>query len=196
MIFMLLVFSFLAIDRVNAGVFAAGFTASSTEIILLLGFQIAFGFVYQALGVLIMVFMLGLALGAASHKLLFKENHPRFYLLIQLLMAAVVTLILLFISLVPFLKLSDAIIFTAFLILALGIACLTGLVFSGAALLSKGGVEKVAASNYAVDLYGSALGALITAVVLLPLIGIKMTLVMLALVNTGTAMWYLLSKNR
>ncbi len=194
MILMLLVFSFLAIDRVNAGVFAAGFTAASTEIILLLGFQITFGFVYQALGVLIMVFMLGLAIGAASRKILFKENHPRNYLLIQLFMAAVVTLILLFISLVPFLELPDAIIFTTFLLFVLGIAFLTGLVFSYAAMISKGGIDKVAASNYAIDLYGSALGALLTAVVLLPLIGIKMTLVILALMNTGTAMWFYLSK--
>ena len=194
MILMLLVFSFLTIDRVNAGVFAAGFTASSTEIILLLGFQITFGFVYQALGVLIMVFMLGLALGAASRKIIFKKSHPRYFLFIQLLMAAFVTLILLFISLVPFLELPDSIIFSVFLFFVLGIAFLTGLIFSYAAVISKGGIDKVAASNYAVDLYGSALGALITAVIMLPLIGIKMTLLLLALFNTAAAGWYFLGK--
>lgn len=194
MIFMLLVFSFLAADRINAGVFAAGFTASSTEIILLLGFQITFGYVYQALGVLIMVFMLGLAVGAAARKILIRDSHPRSYLLIQLLMAAFVILILLFISLVPFLNLPDAVFFAAFLFFALGVAFLTGLVFSYAAMISKGGIDKVTASNYAIDLYGSALGALLTSVILLPLIGIKMTLVILALLNTATAGWYYLGK--
>ncbi|MBE0647266.1 MAG: hypothetical protein IH596_05730 [Bacteroidales bacterium] len=190
MILMVIVFSFLAIDRVNAGVFAAGFTASSTEIILLMGFQIIFGYVYQALGVLIMVFMLGLALGAASRKILFKSIRPRSYLLLQLLMAVVAILVLLFISLVPFLELPDAVVFSAFLFFVLGISFLTGLIFSYAALLSKGGIDKVAASNYAVDLYGAALGALLTTVILLPLLGIKMTLVMLALLNTVTAVWF------
>ncbi len=196
MILMLLVFSFLVADRVNAGVFAAGFTASSTEIILLLGFQVIFGYVYQALGVLIMVFMLGLALGAAFRKILFKSIHPRSYLLIQLLMAGFVILILLFISLVPFLELPDAIIFAAFIFFVLGISFLTGLVFSFAALISKGGIDKVAASNYAIDLYGSALGALLTTIVLLPLMGIKMTLVMLAILNTVTALWYFATGRR
>ncbi|MBL7138652.1 MAG: hypothetical protein ISS17_07755 [Bacteroidales bacterium] len=193
---LLLVLSFLSINRVNAGIFAAGFTASSTEIILLLGFQITFGFVYQALGVLIMVFMLGLALGAASRKILFRESYPRNYLLLQLLMATFVIVILMFIALVPFLELQDYMIFTTFLILAFGIAFLTGLVFSFAALISKGGVEKVTASNYAVDLYGSALGALLTAVILLPLIGIHITLVVLAILNTCTAMWFFVSRKK
>jgi len=196
MILMLFVFSFLAIDRINAGVFAAGFTASSTEIILLLGFQVTFGYVYQALGVLIMVFMLGLALGAASKKLLFKETRPKYYLLIQLLMAVMVVLILLYISLVPFLELPDAAVFAAFIFFVTGFAFFTGLVFSYAALISKGGIDKVAASNYAVDLYGAALGALITTVILLPLMGIKMTLVILAILNTVSAIWYFATGKR
>lgn len=195
-ILMLLVFSFLAMNHINAGVFAAGFTASSTEIILLLGFQIIFGYVYQALGVLIMVFMLGLALGSAFRKVLFKDNYPRHYLLLQLFIAAVVILILVFISLVPFLNLPDAAVFAAFLFFVMGIAFLTGLVFSFAAVISKGGIDKVAAANYAVDLYGSALGALLTTVVLLPLIGIRMTLMMLAVLNTATATLYFVTGSR
>jgi len=193
MIFMLVVLTFLAINRVNAGIFAAGFTTSSTEVILLLGFQITFGFVYQALGVMIMVFMLGLALGAASRKLLFRKHPLRNYLLIQLLLAAFVILTLLFITLVPFLKQTDAFVFSAFLLLSFGISYITGLVFSFAALISKGGTEKVTASNYAVDLYGSALGALLTGVVLLPLLGITLSLALLALLNTASAGWFFLS---
>lgn len=196
MIFMLLVFSFLAVDRVNAGVFAAGFTAASTEVILLLGFQVTFGFVYQVLGILIMVFMLGLALGAASRKLLFKTSRPGNYMLIQLLMAVIILMVLLFITLLPLMVLPDALLFAAFLFFVLGIAFLTGLVFSCAAMISKGGIDKVAASNYAIDLYGSALGALITTVILLPLIGIRMTLVVLVLLNTCSAGWYFITGRR
>jgi len=196
MIVMLLVLSFLTINRVNAGVFTAGFSASSTEIILLIGFQITFGYVYKALGVLIMMFMAGLALGSAMRKVIFRSVKPRHYLLVQMLMALSITVILLFITLLPVLYISDALLFTAFLVFIAGISFLTGLVFSSAALLSKGGIEKVAASNYAVDLYGSALGALTTTVVLLPLIGIRSTLIVLVLLNTMSAFWFAMTGRR
>jgi len=52
----------------------------------------------------------------------------------------------------------------------------------------------VAASNYAVDLYGSALGALLTTVVLLPLVGLFNTLLLLALLNTVTATVYFVAR--
>jgi len=190
----LLVLSFLAIDSVNAGLFAAGFTASSTEIILLLGFQVIFGYVYQALGVLIMVFMLGLALGAASRKVLFKEARKRAYLLMQLMLAALTLLILVCFTLLPLFSLPDGVVFALFILLAMGTAFITGLEFSFAALISKGGSEKIAAANYAVDLYGSALGALLTTVVLLPLVGLFNTLLLLTLLNTVTATVYFVAR--
>jgi len=194
LISLLIVLSFLALNSVNAGLFAAGFTASSTEIILLLGFQITFGYVYQALGVLIMVFMLGLALGAGSRRILFKEGRKIYYLMMQLMLAALAILILIFITLIPAFRMADQLLFALFLILSFGVAFLTGLEFSFAALLSKGGVEKVAANNYAVDLYGSALGALLTAVFFLPLVGITGTLLFLGLLNTCTAVLFYISK--
>ena len=194
LIIFLIVLTFLALDSVNAGLFAAGFTASSTEIILLLGFQITFGYVYQALGVLIMVFMLGLALGAGLRRMIFKDGRKMYYLLLQLLLAAFAILILIVITLIPAIRMGDAILFSLFLILSFGVAFLTGLEFSFAALLSKGGQEKVAANNYAVDLYGSAMGALLTAVFFLPLIGLTGTLLFLGILNTCTAVWFYISK--
>lgn len=45
-------------------VFAGGFAASGLEVVLLLAFQILYGSVYQQLGVIVTVFMAGLAAGA------------------------------------------------------------------------------------------------------------------------------------
>ena len=45
-------------------VFASGFAASGLEIVLLLAFQILYGSVYQQLGIIVTVFMAGLAAGA------------------------------------------------------------------------------------------------------------------------------------
>ena len=181
---LLLVLTFLAYSPVNAGLFSAGFTGASIEVILLLGFQILYGYVYQALGVLIMIFMLGLALGAGLRQYLIPNPRPRLYLLVQLLLAALCLLILVFFALMPFMALPDFLVFILFSVLAITVAALTGVEFSFAALLSRGGLDKITASNYAVDLYGSALGALLTAIILLPLAGIFNTLLILALMNT------------
>jgi len=48
-----------------AAVFAGGFAASSLEVVLLLGFQALCGSLYYQLGILVTVFMAGLAVGAA-----------------------------------------------------------------------------------------------------------------------------------
>ena len=45
-------------------IFVSGFAASTLEVILLLGFQILYGSVYRQLGVIVTVFMAGLAVGA------------------------------------------------------------------------------------------------------------------------------------
>jgi len=45
-------------------VFAGGFAASGLEVVLLLAFQILYGSVYQQLGIIVTVFMAGLAAGA------------------------------------------------------------------------------------------------------------------------------------
>jgi spermidine synthase len=193
---LLLVLTFLAYSPVNAGLFSAGFTGASIEVILLLGFQILYGYVYQALGVLIMVFMLGLALGAGLRQYLIPNPRPRLYLFVQLLLAALCLLILVFFTLMPFMVLPDALVFTLFLILAITVAALTGIEFSFAALLSRGGLDKITASNYAVDLYGSALGALLTAIILLPLAGIYNTLLILALLNTVSGALFVYGRRR
>ena len=52
------------IRAVPLAIFASGFAASSLEVVLLLGFQILYGSVYQQLGIIITVFMTGLAVGA------------------------------------------------------------------------------------------------------------------------------------
>jgi len=192
---LLLVFTFFSLTSVNAGLFSAGFTSASTEIILLFGFQVMFGYIYQALGILIMVFMMGLATGAGFRKWILPGSGPRTYVALQLSLAAVVLVILVFFSLIPFFYLHDALVFAVFLLLIMAVAFVTGMEFSLAGVLSRGNTEKVIAFNYSADLYGSALGALLTAVVLIPLAGFFNTLLLLAILNTATALFFLL-KNR
>ena len=52
------------IRPVSLAIFVSGFAASALEVVLLLGFQILYGSVYQQLGIIVTVFMTGLAVGA------------------------------------------------------------------------------------------------------------------------------------
>src|ERR1017187_8812385 len=52
------------IGPVQRVMFAAGFAASGVEIVLLLGFQVLYGSVYRQVGLIVTVFMAGLASGA------------------------------------------------------------------------------------------------------------------------------------
>jgi spermidine synthase len=187
------VLAFLALNSVNAGLFSGGFTASSIEMLLLLTFQIAFGYVYQSLGMIIMIFMLGLTAGAAMRRTLFPHTGNRHFLMLQLCLAAFAALILVVISLIPVLIRFETLLYILFLLMAFGASFLVGLEFSVAAFISKGSNEKIAARNYSVELYGSALGALLTGVILVPLAGMTLTLVILAALNTLTAGVFLLT---
>jgi uncharacterized membrane protein YGL010W len=43
----------LMLDRIDIGMVSGGFTTSSLEIILLVSFQIIYGYLYQAIGLII-----------------------------------------------------------------------------------------------------------------------------------------------
>ena len=53
-----------AIRPVPLAIFVSGFAASALEVVLLLGFQILYGSVYGQLGIIVTMFMAGLAAGA------------------------------------------------------------------------------------------------------------------------------------
>jgi spermidine synthase len=61
---LLLVLSLIFLGPLNLGLFTGGFTASGLEFILLIWFQVMYGYVYQMTGVIFAVFMAGLVVGS------------------------------------------------------------------------------------------------------------------------------------
>ena len=59
-----LVGSLVFLRPVSFGILTTGFAASAVEVVLLLGFQILYGCVYQWVGIIVTLFMLGLAVGS------------------------------------------------------------------------------------------------------------------------------------
>ncbi|MEO0095143.1 MAG: methyltransferase [candidate division WOR-3 bacterium] len=167
---------------VYLSVFTMGATGISTEIILIILFQVFYGYVYNWLGIIIGLFMLGLALGTLwfiniekCDKLLNTSQKKMCWLsTIQFFLGIYLTVIILLASTKIFCT-NYAI---ALLILLGGF--LGGIHFP----LS---LEIVGSRNagilYGIDLFGASLSAIITAIIFIPILGIINTLLIFIMGN-------------
>lgn len=157
---------------VNLGLFAGGFTASSLEFLLLISFQIIYGYVYQMTGLIITIFMGGLAFGSFylidRIKTLSIYKFSKIQLIIGL--CAIFTPLLMF--LLQDIIIHELLVQIIFLFFTFIMASIIGLQFAVATKIQKMAINKLAATAYSADMLGSAFGALITAAILLPLLGL------------------------
>jgi spermidine synthase len=177
----------LSMNVISLGLFTGGFTVSSLEIIILLAFQVVYGYVFQMTGIIITVFMAGLFAGSFFRAKIYPVAHGRFFLHVQLTLA-------LFSLGFPFIilamnspRIPDLLARGVFFILAFLSAFLAGLEFSLAAAIRKQYYSKVISENYSADLFGSALGAILMTVILLPFLGLIGSCLVLAGLNLLSA---------
>lgn len=163
-------------DSTTVGLFTAGFAASASEVIILLAFQVIYGYIFLAAGMIITVFMLGLALGAAYARKYFRIVSSIFLVRLQFAMAICILVIL--VAIIGFHRFhsTTVAIHAGFAILTLMLSILTGMIFQVAAVVKQGEVRSVAGSLYSADLLGSAIGALIVSTWLMPMLGLSGTL--------------------
>ncbi len=160
------------LTAVSFGIFTAGFAASSIEFLLLFSFQVLLGYLYQFIGLLIAVFMAGLAAGAWFAYRKFGVATVRRFVVIQVLIAVLAMLLPWLMAWMRDVNLGPWFMQTMILALAALTAALVGMQFAQATPLLKGSVIHVASELYGFDLIGSALGAFLTAIFLLPLFGL------------------------
>jgi len=168
----ILIITLSRLSPITIGMFTGGFAASSIEVVLLITFQIMYGYVYQMLGIIIMIFMAGLAVGSLYRKKIIRNADINMYVGIQLsigVYAAVLPLFLLFLKTSTF---SAGVLHVAFFLPTFVIAVLIGMEFSIASYIQKGTIASVASQLYGIDLIGSAIGALLMTAFLIPLIGV------------------------
>jgi spermidine synthase len=157
---------------VSFGIFATGFAASSVEFLLLFSFQVVLGYLYQFVGLLITIFMAGLAVGAwYAHRRFGVATIKRFVVLQLLIALAVVALPWVLCSLRSA-SMSGLALQSTFLLLTGTMAILVGMEFALAVPLLQGSIMHVASELYGFDLVGSAIGVLVVTVFLLPLLGL------------------------
>jgi spermidine synthase len=172
-------------------VFTAGFSAAVLEIVMLLGFQIFYGSLYRQLGLVVTVFMAGLAGGAMMAT---RRGHawPQ-HRAVAGLAGAIAGLGALLPLVLPRLAYLDALVHTAvagqtvLLLMAFVLALMVGAQFSVAGRTAGREAPGSAARLFTADLSGAALGALLVSAVLIPLAGVTAVCLLTAGLNVVVA---------
>lgn len=178
---------------VPLAIFASGFAASGMELLLLFGFQVLCGSLYHQLGVLVAAFMAGLAAGAhvANRRAAVRR---RDLAVLALAVAAGAALLPFLLGALGRAAGTATVVPVATIVLSFILAAVTGMQFPVAARLDRGEAGAVASRLYVADFAGGFLGALVPAVVVLPLLGLGAACWIMAGVNAAAGLVLLLRK--
>ncbi len=166
--------------------FASGFAGSALELVLLLVFQVLCGSVYHQVGVIVTVFMAGLALGAVMMNRLMPQANRGSLALLALAIAGYAILLA---FLLPLLNRmggtagSLMLVKAAIASLTLILAVLVGMQFPLANRLEFDGTVTGASRLYTADFVGAFLGALLASTLLIPLISVAGVCLLTAALN-------------
>jgi spermidine synthase len=172
-----------------------GLTALALEIMFIFAFQNLYGYVYEKLGLVVALFMLGLAVGANWGTERFSGRTPkggrvglhRIMAYMDTAVAVSAFLFVFFVWLCSHLFSGSEALFYLYLV---WIGALTGMQFPLATrcrLEIRGDVAGAAGALDAADHLGAAFGALLTGVLLVPLYGLAAPVILLAILKLCTA---------
>lgn len=169
---------------VPAALCASGFAGMGLEVALLIAFQVAHGYLYQQIGLIITAFMAGAAVGA----ILAGRSSRSPARLVLGLDAALVGLSLLFAAGAGG---ASALPPIAFVLLNGAVGFAVGGQFPPGARMIFRSVEETAARLWTLDLLGACLGAILVGAFLVPLVGIGATCAIIAGIKalTAAALW-------
>ncbi len=168
----LLFFFWFRLTSTGLGMFTAGFTSSSIEIILVMAFQVIYGYVYHIIGLFITVFMAGLAAGALYYHKIIPAINMKVFRRLQYILGTFTIIIPLVLLLLKTIPVNTIIVHIIIFVLMFVAAALTGMIFSLASQLRKKGIAQTSAETYSADLAGSAIGLFLLSVFLIPMLGI------------------------
>jgi spermidine synthase len=199
--------------------FASGFAGSALEVVLLLAFQVLCGSVYHQVGVIVTVFMAGLAVGAmltnrssrreealtggskidqsllTSAATRSKDCSGRSLTVLAMALAGYAILLPLLLPLLNRMggaAVSLLVIKTVVALLTLVLAVLVGAQFPLANRLQFDGTATGASRLYTADFVGASLGALLASTLLIPLVGVMGVCLLTAALNAlagGVLFW-------
>jgi spermidine synthase len=187
-------FAFLIILRLNSinfGLLVTGFSASALELVLIIAFQVIYGYTYQMIGIIITFFMCGLWLGSAVlvQKLMITKKT---YSIMQYMFGLFSLLIVLSLIYLRSHAGNTVCVISIFIIMVSVLGLMTGSQYSISSKLRVASVSNIAASTYAADLLGSAIGIILFAVVFIPFFGIIKSTLFIAIINFLTGLFILI----
>jgi spermidine synthase len=186
-----IIFILTRLHIINFGLFTTGFSATSLEFILIIAFQVIYGYVYFMLGIFITIFMLGLVIGSIY---LFKriKISYRNYSFIQYLLGIIGIVTPIILVNINSGNPGSFIVHSVFIVLMIVIGIITGLQFSIGTNLRFASIEKTASGSYGADSLGSAFGALIVTAFLIPLFGLIKVCLIIGILNFITGLLILI----
>ncbi len=183
--------------------FTSGFADMLLDLAIIFAFQTLYGYLYHQIGLLITIFMAGIAAGSffTVRRLDRIQKGYRFFLATELSLV-LFSLLLPFALSVPSHHLEKkaiyALIYATFLAMSFVCGALVGLQFPLATKIflktrfSEKRVGHTAGLLYGADLFGGFLGGLLGGVLLLPILGLKESCVMMAMVKMTSLLLILL----
>ncbi|MFB0527138.1 MAG: fused MFS/spermidine synthase [bacterium] len=176
---------------VLTAVSTTGFAEITFQVVTLLSFQIIYGYVYYKLSMILTSFMIGLIFGGWWATKIIEKGRGNFLNFIQAQICICIYPLILPLIFLGFSGSSGK--FSTYLgsniilpFLPVIAGFIGGFQFPLANKLylqSRGGLVRAAGLTYGLDLFGSCLGALLVSVFLLPILGIPMVCLMVALLN-------------
>ena len=175
-------------------VFTTGLSTMTMQVALLFSFQSIYGFIYETVGLIVALFMFGLALGAFfTQRYVADKTNLNTLALVQLLMALLACLmafILPWAGAIP----SSATVLTLFSTLTFAAGLINGMDFplaTACSMAQTGKAEQSAGKIYGMELMGACVGAAAASAVVAPVLGIAACFYLAAAAN-GTAFLTLL----
>ena len=185
----------------SLSIFTSGFVGMAVEMVVILSFQSVYGYLYQWIGLLIAAFMAGLALGSwfITKRLGDVRNGYRLFLFLEVLLFGFLFLVAwglpvaqgVFLQKGFLAEIPKFLFILVNLLAGVLVGCEFPLANQEAGLVNRRSMEVTAGRFYALDLAGAWFGAFSVSVMLVPLLGIRETLI-LAGVLKGWALVYLL----
>jgi len=188
---------------VTYSIFTTGLTGMIFSLAMIFTFQTFYGYLYHQIGLLVAIFMAGIAFGSflISNRLHRLKEDSFLFLKIEIL-------IILFATLLPFIfmtpssqlenKAVSSLFYTGFLVISFLAGMFTGLQFPLAVKIyldnpaRKEKLGQTAGLLYGADLFGGFFGGLLGGVLLLPLLGLKETCFMMAMLKISSGLIFFL----
>lgn len=156
----------------TTAMFLGGFAASSAELLLLIAFQVVCGYLYQAIGLVVTVFMTGLAAGSVLGIRIARSGRPKLLPGVQLFLTGYAALIPAVLAVSRGVHPGIFAASGALFILTIIDGILAGILFAVVTSYRSADPAGSTSHSYAADLLGSAAGAVLLPTLFIRLLGL------------------------